>query len=140
MNTPTTPTFHAHGKDWFPHTPGEPMPCNGNTKVDILMRIELNSNYCPEPDDGDVWDWSVISDDAGSEIIGWRDADPQPESVTDELARLREKNANMRAAIRDAQFALAYYSSCIETNVAHDVIGVFTAESALAKLALFTHP
>lgn len=138
MNTPTKPTFHAHGKDWFPHTLGDPMPCDGETKVFTRQRYEVERDQCINmAGPALLWLWQSTDENA---VIGWRYADPQPESVPDELARLREEVANMRTAIRDAQFALAYYSSCIENNVAHDVIGVFTAENALAKLQPFTHP
>ena len=41
MNTPTKPTFHAHGKDWFPHTLGDPMPCEPDDPARDLER-ELN--------------------------------------------------------------------------------------------------
>ena len=41
MNTPTKPTFHAHGKDWFPHTLGDPMSCEPDDLARDLER-ELN--------------------------------------------------------------------------------------------------
>lgn len=82
------------------------------------------------------WEWDNPSE--GEEIIGWRFPDSTHPQEKDELTRLREENAIMRTAIKEAQFALAYYASCIENNVAQDVMGAFTAEHALSKLSPFT--
>ena len=39
------PTFEAHGFTWFKHTPGDPMPCDGNAQVNWLLPEELDGYY-----------------------------------------------------------------------------------------------
>lgn len=87
------PTFHKHGKDWFPHTPGDPMPCDGEAIIYALRN--MNDMWGQPPRSVELakrasWEeW----DSRPNEIIGWRYADPQPESaesVTDELATAPE--------------------------------------------------
>lgn len=107
MNTPTTPTFHKHGKDWFPHRPGDPMPCDGRTKVFTHQRYEAERGQCINmAGPALLWPWESTDEDA---VLGWRYADPQPEiaeSAPDELVRLREENANMRALITECRQVL----------------------------------
>ena len=139
MNTPTKPTFHAHGKDWFPHTPGDPMPCEPDEVISVLTyegedepRRESNSQPAS------FWWWS----DGMARIVGWRYADPQPESaesVTDELARLREENANMRTVIKDAYNTIAGHSHYINLKNQFESDDLYLT-AALAKLAPFTQP
>ncbi len=129
MNTPTKPTFRAHGKDWFPHTPGDPMPCDGESKPTVLFADGGTSIGATLAKD---WQWNDAHE--GSNIVGWRYADPQPESaesVTDGLARLREEVANMRTAIQYAHEAL----TCVRCLEATDTD---LKRAALAKLQPFT--
>ncbi len=79
---PEPETFEAHGKTWTRHTPGDPMPCDGEAMVDTLWRVELPPNSLlsiHEADPAKDWDWSAKCQNE-HQIIGWRYADePQPE-------------------------------------------------------------
>lgn len=83
MNT-TTPkkTFTAHGFTWIEHKPGDPMPCDPKTIVEILLREELQEEFiepCLSP--ASDWCWDVLPDSPDDEIIGWRYADKQEQPV-----------------------------------------------------------
>ncbi len=74
-----TPKFHHAGLDWIPHTPGDPMPCPGDTLVRVFLRSDL---ACPlemtfYETAAFVWDWSACSDPR-AEIIGWYPVEEQP--------------------------------------------------------------
>jgi hypothetical protein len=70
------PTFHHSGLDWIPHTPGDPMPCPGGTRVRALLR---NGVYDPEPTQSAFYlDWSDDEYLEDSIIIGWHPVEEQP--------------------------------------------------------------
>ena len=105
MNIPTT--FHAHGQDWFHHTPGDPMPCEPDAFVDILMRAETSGNreYYADPQPANEWGWGIRQ--SNTEIIGWRYASSdQPKVEPTELERMREENRLMRDALKEAHSTL----------------------------------
>jgi hypothetical protein len=67
-----TKTFTAHGLEWIPHTPGDPMPCDGNKRVRVLMRAE---NECCDYTQG-AWPaknlkWEKLYSREEAEIVGW---------------------------------------------------------------------
>lgn len=69
---PNPETFEAHGHTWFKHTPGDPMPCDGNRKVNWLLSGET--------DEGKYLHWSKLAKDVKWRdsrfgVIGWRYAD-----------------------------------------------------------------
>lgn len=73
---PTSPEiFEAHGREWYRHTPGDKMPCDGEMIVCAILGDEIKDDtpaYIlklsrPAKD----WDWSEDSND----LIGWRPAD-----------------------------------------------------------------
>jgi hypothetical protein len=35
-------TFEAHGLTWFKHKPGDPMPCDGDTRVQVIWDDEVS--------------------------------------------------------------------------------------------------
>ena len=144
---PTKPTFHAHGKDWFPHTPGDPCPVAPTVRVHIIMRSDYDEGEEIRPA-GDYM-WTTIERTPRAEIIGWSYEDPQPESaesaesVTDELARLREENAKMRTAINAAHESLIKYGKAgvgNSTDYTTQVSALSMANKALQKLQPFTQP
>lgn len=109
MNTPTKPTFHAHGEDWFPHIPGDPMLCDGESKPTVLFAdggTSLGATMAKH------WLW----DDAheGSNIIGWRyetpPATPQPQEP-DELATLRIKLEDAETVMEDIASDIAEFAA-----------------------------
>lgn len=70
-------TFEFQGVTWFKHTPGDPMPCNGEELVSVLLKAEEEVDlYLAR---ADRWGWG----DVGSPgvyteedlIIGWRYGD-----------------------------------------------------------------
>lgn len=77
---PTPQTFEEQGKTWNVHTPGDPMPCDGKIKIDILDRSGVV--YCDQPahhHDSDFW-----TAEYWNPIIGWRYADePSGKSTSD---------------------------------------------------------
>lgn len=70
-------TFEAHGLRWIPHTPGDPMPCNGNEKVRVLVGKD-NDRSCQAAQDAINWHWGKDLNKAW-EIVGWNYADPAKE-------------------------------------------------------------
>ena len=67
---PESATFEAHGKTWTRHKPGDPMPCDGEAIVDILLRDNtLDSTLKAK---NRWWDTGLTS---SAQIIGWRYAD-----------------------------------------------------------------
>jgi len=56
------------GGGFYPHTPGDPMPCDGDMRVEIMLR---NGTYGGD-EQADVWDWGEFK--AHSVIVGWRPA------------------------------------------------------------------
>jgi len=71
---PAPETFEAHGKVWQRHTPGDPMPCDGEALVQIIAMCE----HIHKPLRGKDWNWEH------GEIIGWRYAD-EPTNAWDEF-------------------------------------------------------
>lgn len=69
-------TFQAHGKTWTRHTPGDPMPCDGEAMVECLF----DGNRLIEPDKGRRWYWGE-----NTTIEAWRYADAQPTPETTPL-------------------------------------------------------
>ena len=62
-------TFTAHSKTWFRHTPGDQMPCDGDARVDLLLKDTSapGAVNCPAK----FLNWtSEISE--SFQIIGWR--------------------------------------------------------------------
>lgn len=69
--------FEAHGFEWFKHTPGDPMPCDGDAGVVLLFQNGESSSSAP----AFSWSW----DKAWNEL-GWRyadDAKPVPKDWTE---------------------------------------------------------
>ena len=72
-------TFVAHGKAWTQHTPGDPRPCDGEIKVEVLLRsgeispwgvsLAIRFNW-----GSSIYEYGIMPGD----IIGWRYADTQP--------------------------------------------------------------
>ena len=66
-------TFEFQGVTWFKHTPGDPMPCNGEELVSVLLKAEERLYLSAFR--ADVWGWGDIgSPGVKAEtdlIIGW---------------------------------------------------------------------
>jgi len=61
MTTPS-PDYHQ----WITHKPGDPMPCNENTKIFISLS---NGMQTQTPMKAKQWNW----EDGGiASIVGWR--------------------------------------------------------------------
>jgi len=71
---PATETFEAYGKVWRHHTPGDPMPCEANAKIYVILNDEPESAGDP-PIRGDQIEWD---NQGAGDIIGWRYADTTP--------------------------------------------------------------
>lgn len=75
--TATPKTFTAHGHTWTSHTPGDPMPCDGERLVCILTRYNKDHDPCEieftTPRRAEGWTWGNTL--RTCEIIGWRYAD-----------------------------------------------------------------
>jgi uncharacterized protein YodC (DUF2158 family) len=71
---PEPETFQAHGKTWTRHTPGDPMPCDGERIVQTLMKGFAFGGLGKASD----FRWSLTK--LNTDIRGWRyDDEPQPE-------------------------------------------------------------
>jgi uncharacterized protein YodC (DUF2158 family) len=69
---PEPEIFEAHGKTWTRHTPGDPMPCDGERKVYILTSKTGESKG---PRKAFTCAWTAKAGEWWREIIGWRYAD-----------------------------------------------------------------
>jgi hypothetical protein len=59
---------------WIPHTPGDPMPCDGDALVDYRMRVK----QADFPSSARYIDWGICDGISAAEIIAWRPHQPQP--------------------------------------------------------------
>jgi hypothetical protein len=67
-------TFTAHGLEWIPHNPGDPMPCDGEKMIRILWRKEKEGDsYQQARNPAKEYDWEVSETRAHRvfEIVGW---------------------------------------------------------------------
>lgn len=65
-------TFTAQGLEWIPHTPGDPMPCDGETKVRFLFRTEAEGGtYVSAIWRAEECNWMERPNISFTEIIGW---------------------------------------------------------------------
>ncbi len=84
---PRLECFTAHGHEWTPHTPGNPMPVEAGARVQVLLRnrktkTQSSSMLCWLADDS--------GDYKGVEIVGWRYASPpqEPDALQSEIQQL----------------------------------------------------
>jgi len=70
-------SWNRPGADWTPHTPGDPMPCDGEAVVDIRLRNGQVLRGCPANHNG----WQRLDDDYLHEfdITAWRYAREEDE-------------------------------------------------------------
>lgn len=64
---------------WFTHTPGDPMPCSSELRVDVMTRRERDKNeWRSSPGRAANWMWGSTATDErlarSGEIIAWRPA------------------------------------------------------------------
>lgn len=92
LPAPTPDTFEAHGYTWTRHTPGDPMPCDGDKRVQVLFSGGTVSH---NRSNASRWDWGGHGGHVETLthlIIGYRvlDTPPQPaqEVSLEELGRL----------------------------------------------------
>lgn len=67
-------TFTAHGFQWFAHVPGEPMPCDGDAIIHVLMTSELKGSYDDQKRPAKAWHWEATGCNGK---VGWRYADSE---------------------------------------------------------------
>lgn len=72
FDKPTPETFTAHGKEWFSHVPGDPMPCDGQASVFVTSD---NPDVLPHAKAARDWHWGTNTE---AKIIGWRYAEDEP--------------------------------------------------------------
>ena len=73
-------TFEALGKTWTRHTPGDPMPCDGDVMVHALLSDDMADDP-PVQAKNMQWDYAGAGD-----VIGWRYAD-EPAQAQQEPAQ-----------------------------------------------------
>ncbi len=75
QDKPQPETFEAHGLTWIKHTPGDPMPCDGDAFIDVLWRNELPpSKMTTVAHDGSTaseWKWGMTRN-GQEDVVGWR--------------------------------------------------------------------
>jgi hypothetical protein len=58
-------------REWIPHNPGGPMPCDGETMVEVMLGI--GTEYVGEDRDlAENWNWNNESDEY--RVAAWRPA------------------------------------------------------------------
>ncbi len=64
-------TFEAHGHTWFKHTPGDPMPCDGEAEVSVILDSEMKGviDFEEEVSKAKCWHWGRSPT---WKIVGWR--------------------------------------------------------------------
>ena len=64
----------SEGGGWIPHTPGDPMPCDGKMIVRVARKCGNEGDYACQnrPRKAECWCWGGIATTHG--IIGWRPA------------------------------------------------------------------
>jgi hypothetical protein len=74
-----TPTKFQHaGLDWIPHTPGDPMPCPGDTLVRVLFKRELEEGNYQNFEFWAAFFSAEWGNNGGRSIIGWHPVEEQP--------------------------------------------------------------
>jgi hypothetical protein len=72
--TADTPWLPDDGHQWHEHTPGDPMPVEGDVLVEVLTEVERDrQSIRSEPRPADFWQWGDDNDPAN--IVAWRHAD-----------------------------------------------------------------
>ena len=66
---PAPETFEAHGLTWFKHTPGDPMPCDGASRVLTYLRNGA-TDISSVGSKARLLDWSAFM--PRTAIVGWR--------------------------------------------------------------------
>lgn len=58
---------------WIPHTPGDPMPCDGDLEVEIMTRTEVEGSipWRPGPLPAEAWEWSANLSPS-LQILAWK--------------------------------------------------------------------
>lgn len=67
-------TFEAYGMTWIKHTPGDPMPCNPETRTLAITNRSRKTSDAPWVRLADEWNWSDSLPEEW-QIIGWNYAD-----------------------------------------------------------------
>jgi hypothetical protein len=70
---PQPETFEAHGLTWTKHTPGDPMPCDGDAMLQVFWDSDFAENSSSVAGKAADWDWECT--EHGMRVIGWRYAD-----------------------------------------------------------------
>lgn len=84
----TPDKFQHAGLDWIPHSPGDPMPCPGDTLVRVLLREQLAlSQHHGLGAKAKLWFWDDFGGQDG-EIIGWHPVEEQPDPAAKTIQHL----------------------------------------------------
>ena len=79
-DVPEPATFEAHGKVWTRHTPGDPIPCEGKTLVQVMLREEKErGGYCEETFKAEEYNWGCKGESSSHDIVAYRLAEAQLE-------------------------------------------------------------
>lgn len=83
LDLPLTPTvttnhtspeiFEAHGREWYRHTPGDKMPCDGEMMVKAVLRGG-DLAYCGDSVNASYIEWGIMFY-REYDVTGWRPAD-----------------------------------------------------------------
>ena len=66
-------TFQLHGLTWTRHTPGDPMPCDGDTLIFVVR--ESAAGYHPIPLTAGSYNWGKTDVGEYVDIVGWQYAE-----------------------------------------------------------------
>lgn len=115
-----TPNKFQHaGLDWIPHTPGDPMPCHGDTRVRVLFR---NHEVCSKAFAAACRDWRKMMDEW--DCIGWHPIEEQPDTA----AHL----ANLNATIEQQAETLKVMNDALKE--AHRIFGNLSHSQVVQRL------
>jgi hypothetical protein len=119
---PEPETFQAHGKAWTRHTPGDPMPCDGERMVYVLTPKTGESE---EPYKASMYSWTAKDYYWWGEIIGWRYAD---ETLVTKSDSLPEWTPAVGMSLRDWFAGMALQGKATRLSNPHEHRDILAAD------------
>lgn len=133
-------TFVVDGKTFTRHKPGDPMPCDGERKVDYAFKDGATSRW---PSFAQELRWSNEDDEC--DIIGWRYADTPKDEQPSEDDTLRKELVEIKGWLQSANAsrdnARASAHAWEQTAIkARAKVGELEAKNSHARLLPITDP
>lgn len=107
-------TFEAHGLTWNRHTPGDPMPCDGDAKIVYIMR---DYGTCSAAVGMLRWTAATKDESRDADIIGWRYADkPTTKTIPLDYTDIRATDEFRCKELHIIETAQFWHSDAVELS------------------------